>query len=147
MTTALLGDRIVIGNRADELRRMTQWLRESAAALDIPQDLVFQLDVCANEAVYNIISYAYADAGHHEISLELTRTAQGARLVICDDGRPFDPLAAPAHAVAGGLEDAEVGGLGIHLMRSMMARCDYRRAGGINVLSLEARRHHQPGDA
>ena len=31
MTTALLGNRLVIGNDVAELRRMSQWLRDSAA--------------------------------------------------------------------------------------------------------------------
>jgi serine/threonine-protein kinase RsbW len=71
----------------------------------------------------------------------------GARIVIRDDGKPFNPLEMPVHERCGCLADAKVGGLGIHLIRCLMARCDYRREGGINVLTLEAQRKLQPGNA
>ncbi len=138
MTTALLGNRLVIGNDAAELRRMSQWLRDSAAAADIAPDLVFALDHCANEAVINIIDYAYDDAARHDITLELNRTAEGACMVIRDDGKPFNLLQAPEHENCGCIADAKIGGLGIHLIRCLMARCEYRREDGENVLTLEA---------
>jgi len=134
----MLGDRIVITNRIEELRRMSQWLRDSANEADIGTDLLQKLDVCANEAVANIIFYAYDDEKSHDITLELAKTASGAALVIRDDGRPFNPVEAPEHTTPTGLEDAQIGGLGVHLMRRMLSRLDYQRADGINVLYLEA---------
>lgn len=139
MTAAMLGDRLVIGNRVDELRRMSRWLRESARELEIPQDVVFRLELCANEAVFNIISYAYDDTNPHDITLDLRRTGCGATLVICDDGRPFNPLSWPAHRAVTRIEDARAGGLGIHFIRNLMGRCDYRRVENLNELVLEAR--------
>ena len=135
----MLGERLVIGNKVGELRRMSQWLRNSAVAADISQDLICLLDQCANEAVVNIISYAYDDGKHHDLTLGLNRTANGACLVIRDDGKPFNMLEAPERKPPGSLKDAKVGGLGIHVIRRLMTRCDYRRENGINVLSLEAR--------
>ena len=147
MTTAMLGDRIVIGNDVAELRRMTGWLRTCTEAADVPPELVHRLDVCANEAVTNIISYAYDDRARHEITLELTETATGVSLVIRDDGRPFNFMEAPAHGAPASLDEAEIGKLGIHLIRRLMTRCDYRREGGANVLLLEAHPRPQPGNA
>ena len=136
MTTAMLGDRIVISNDVAELRRMTTWLRACADAAEIPPELVHKLDICANEAVTNIISYAYDDGRRHEIALELVETASGVSLVIRDDGKPFNVREAPAHAKPASLDDAEIGSLGIHLMRRLMPHFDYRRENGVNVLSL-----------
>lgn len=138
MTTAILSNRFVMSNDMAELRRMTQWLQGSSKAAGIAPDIVRLLDQCANEAVVNIISYAYEDAKRHDIALELNKTALGACLVIRDDGRPFNMLEAPEREQAASLADAQVGGLGIHLIRRLMSRCDYRREGGNNVLFLEA---------
>jgi anti-sigma regulatory factor (Ser/Thr protein kinase) len=135
-------DRIIIGNRIEELRRMTYWLTDSASAAGMAKDLVMKLDVCANEAVMNIISYAFADSAPHEIVLDLTVISGGARLVIRDGGVPFNPLQLPEHTTPASLEDAEIGGLGVHL-----ARCDYQRDGGENVLCLEARQDPHPANA
>ncbi len=130
-------DRLVIGNDVAELRRMTDWLLASGTASGIARDLVFNLDVCANEAVANIISYAYEDDKHHVIALELNTSAQGACLTIRDDGRPFNLLEVPVHQQPTSLADAKVGGLGVHLIRHLMSKCAYRRENGSNVLVLE----------
>ena len=147
MTTTMFGEQLVIGNSVEDLRRMSQWLTASGVAADIPQDMILVLDFCANEAVFNIISYAYDDAASHDITLELNATQNGAVLVIRDDGRPFNMLAAPEHKIPANLADADVGGLGIHLIRRLIARCDYRRENGTNVLILEAQPKRPAGNA
>jgi len=133
----MLDERIVIANRLDELRRMTQWLHDSAAALGIAEKALFTLDVCANEAVANIISYAFGDRMRHDIALELHKTGTGACLVIRDHGKPFNPLEAPERDLPKAIKDAGIGGLGIHLIKHLMTRCNYERVDGVNVLSLE----------
>lgn len=141
------GDRLVIRNNAAELRRMTQWLCDSAAATAVPEDVVFKLDFCANEAVSNIIFYAYEPGRQSEIVLELNKTENGARLVIRDDGKPFNLLEVSARQLPGSLEEAGIGGLGIHLIRGMVTHCDYRRADGVNVLCFEAEHEPRSGNA
>ena len=143
MTTVTPSTRFVMGNDLAELRRMTQWVQESAGAAGIAPEVVRILDQCANEAVVNIISYAYEDAKRHDITLELNKTAHGASLLIRDDGKPFNMLDVPERTPAADLAGAQIGGLGIHLIRRMAARCDYRREGGFNVLSLEAQPNPQ----
>jgi anti-sigma regulatory factor (Ser/Thr protein kinase) len=145
--TNLLCDRLVIGNDLSELRRMTDWLRTSCESAGVPGDVIYTLDYCANEAVANIISYAYDSPGTRNITLELKETEGGARLVISDDGKPFNVLAAPEHLPPESIEDARIGGLGIHLIRRLITGSEYRRADGLNVLSLEARHNPQQPDA
>jgi anti-sigma regulatory factor (Ser/Thr protein kinase) len=147
MTPAMPGDHIVIGNDVSELRRMTRWLWVSAAEADISHDLVHTLDVVANEAVANIIDYAYEDKGRHDISLELTKTSSGATLVIRDDGKPFNLLEVPEHKIPAGIDDATIGGLGVHLIRRLTTRCEYRREDHFNVLLLEAKHTNQTANA
>ena len=131
-------DHIIIANRTGDLRRMTLWLWSFAAAEKLSDQLAQDLDVCANEAVANIINYAYTDNGTHDISLELTRLPAGVRLVIRDDGNPFNPLQLPEHVMPVNLDDAVIGGLGVHLIRRLMTHCQYERVGASNILSLEA---------
>jgi len=132
------GDRITISNEMAELRRMSEWLVSSGVACGIQKEVLSRLEVCANEAVTNIIRYAYDDSKGRSITLELDKTATGARLVIRDDGKPFNVLESPPHRQPASLADARVGGLGIPLIRRLMSECVYRRENGINVLSLEA---------
>lgn len=126
---------------------MTSWLRASCESAGISKDVAYKLDFCANEAVANIISYAYDGPEPRDITLELNETKGGARLVISDDGKPFNVLAAPEHQPPENIEDARIGGLGIHLIRRLINDCEYRRADGLNVLSLEAQHNPQQRDA
>ena len=131
------GDRLIIRNDMAELRRMGAWLVANGQASEIPPAVLFRLEVCANEAVTNIISYAYDDSAAHDITLELNTTATSASLIIRDDGKPFNMLEAPAHRQPASLADAEIGGLGLPLMRGLMSHCAYQRENGFNVLCLE----------
>jgi len=133
----MLVEQIVIANRLDELRRMTAWLHGSAKAMGVGKDTLFKLDLCANEAVANIVSHAYSDDHRHDIILELHQDAENTSLVIRDDGVPFNPLDMPEHEVPRGLAEAGIGGLGVHLIRKLATRCRYQRVNGLNVLSLE----------
>jgi len=137
MLATMHSERLVIANDLHELRRMTQWLHDSGQALGVAEDALFKLDLCANEAVANIISYAFDDDRRHDISLEMNKTAAGASLVIRDDGRYFNLLDAPAHEAPATLADARIGGLGIHLIKRISSHCSFQRSNGFNELSLE----------
>ena len=57
-------------------------------------------------------------------------------LVISDSGQPFDPTAQPDADVSQSIENRQVGGLGIYLVRSIMDNVSYERNGGKNILSM-----------
>lgn len=117
---------------------MSAWLVAEARALGVPQALVDDLEVCANEAVLNTISYGWDDGGRHQIALRIAADASGVTLEIEDDARPFDPFAAPERADPGSLAEAQVGGLGVRLIRRLMPASRYARREGRNLLTLSA---------
>lgn len=143
----MFSDRLVIGNDLRELRRMSEWLRTACIANGFGSHLLDTLDLCANELVTNIISYAYEDGGAHEIVVELDETGDGARLTVYDDGRPFNILEAPAHEQPASLDQARIGGLGIHLVRRISSGCRYRREHGRNVVAVDLPRQPSPHHA
>jgi len=115
---------------------MSQWLNAAFRHLKLPEILLFKFDLCANEAVTNIISYAFPENGIHEISLRMSFINLVASLEIEDDGIPFNPLDAPQHIQPASLEEAKIGGLGIDLIRHLMDECTYARHNGRNVLKM-----------
>jgi anti-sigma regulatory factor (Ser/Thr protein kinase) len=130
--------RLTLANDLDELRRMSEWLEQSCHALGLTPARASEFDLCANEAVTNIISYGYEAPGRREILLRLARLPAGASLTIEDDGRPFNPLEAQLPARPANLAAAGIGGLGIKLIRGMMAECAYQHLDGKNILTLIA---------
>jgi len=55
-------------------------------------------------------------------------------VAISDDGKAFDPLAAPPPDTSLSVEDRAIGGLGIHLVRELMDDVSYSRETGRNRL-------------
>ena len=114
----------------EELGRRDNW----------PPDLVFRVNLALEELGLNIMDYGLENA-EQEIEITLTSDADSLVIEIMDEGRPFDPLAdAPAPDLDGAVEDRRVGGLGIHLVRTMMDEMRYRREQGKNRLTLVTRK-------
>ena len=129
---------LTIVNHVPELRRMSLWLDAASRQLGLPAGWLFKFDLCAGEAVTNIISYAYPDDSLHEIFLRMSFNGSSASLEIEDDGIPFNPIDAPEHVQPASLEEAKLGGLGIKLMRRNMDQYNYVRRNGRNVLKMTA---------
>lgn len=128
-----------ITNELIELRRMSEWLHNACGSMALPEPVSMNLDLCANEAVANIINYAYKDHDRHEIHMRLELLEnQALCLTIKDDGMPFNPFESLPPAPFDKIENAKIGGLGIHLIRSLMDECNYRRSENKNIVTLSA---------
>jgi anti-sigma regulatory factor (Ser/Thr protein kinase) len=92
--------------------------------------------MCSVEAVTNIVTHAYADDEAHQIRLTLDREAHIVALEIEDDGSPFDPLELARPERPASLADAKIGGLGVHIVRSLSDGLEHRRCGELNRLRL-----------
>lgn len=132
---------LAIANRLDELGRASAWLDRVADSLDLSPEMRFRLDLGLTEAVTNVVAYAYRDSAEHEIRIRLRADGVGVTLEVEDDGVAFDPLQAERPPVPASLAEAPIGGLGIHLIRSMLDECHYRREAGRNRLTMVARPH------
>jgi serine/threonine-protein kinase RsbW len=128
--------RLVIRNQFAELRPMSAWLSETIKAMGGSDENIFNFDLCANEAVTNIISYGYTDQGEHEIILDIAVSGDVLCLSIEDDGSPFNPLEKPEHISPHNLEEAQIGGLGVDLILKIMKECHYTRINGKNIFRM-----------
>jgi|SRR4051812_168133 serine/threonine-protein kinase RsbW len=110
------------------------WARALAEKAGIPQHRIDALDLCIVELVTNVVDHSYrGSSGEIRLDLELGKGA--AVLTVIDKGRAFDPLNAPEPVVPALIEDAPIGGFGIHLVRSTADRCRYQRDAGRNVFT------------
>jgi len=101
----------------------------------------FTLSLVFEELVRNVMRHAYGESDpSREIGIELNE--DGTTVVLCveDDGPAFDPTAAPSVDTAAPVENREEGGLGIHLVRTMVNEVRYERRGGTNAVSVRVPR-------
>jgi len=112
----------------------------SSPLIPVEKDLQFKIRLAVEEAVENVVRYAYDDGrGWLEVNIRLA--ADGLRLVIVlrDAGRPFNPLDAPDPDTSLSAADRGVGGLGIFLCKKLMDQITYSFEDGVNVLTMEKR--------
>jgi anti-sigma regulatory factor (Ser/Thr protein kinase) len=128
---------IRIDNNLSEITRVADMVDDFAARHQFPDEVVFALNVSLDEIVNNIISYGYEDAGHHEIVVRVALARGNVEAIVEDDGKPFDPLAAPAPDLTS--KERDPGGVGLHFVRNLMDEMTYTRSDGINRLRLVKR--------
>lgn len=128
---------IILKNDHAELPRLAEEVESFLAAHDASDSVIFKINLVLDELVTNILSYGYPDqATTHEIAVRLGLQGREVELTIDDDGIAFNPLDAVKPDLEASLEDRVVGGLGVHFMREIMARVEYRREAGHNVLVM-----------
>ena len=92
------------------------------------------------ELVVNVMTHG-SHEGLAEIEVTVTSVDDLVSIQLSDNGVAFDPLTdAPDPEVTGSVEDRHVGGLGVHLVRTMMDSVSYRRCDGRNLLTMTTRR-------
>ena len=127
---------VTVANRLTELERLAHIVDEFCAAHGLSEEMAYHINLALDEVISNVIVHGYTDAQDHEIVTRLTLEGAAMVIEITDDGRPFNPLDVPPVNFAGDPLARPVGGLGLHLVRSLMDSIEYRREDGKNVLVL-----------
>ena len=93
-----------------------------------------QLQVALDEALSNVVKYAWPDGGEHEAIVEIVIEGECVRIRIKDDGLPFDPRQAAAPSADA--PKRRKGGRGIAMIRQLVDQIDYLRTQDQNMLTL-----------
>ncbi len=124
----------------EELSQVNEQVGEFGEQQDWQPDLIFHVQLAIDEVGTNVIEHG-KDAEVNLMEVSLTSDAHSVILEIADDGAPFDPLReAPSPDVTLSLEDRPIGGLGLHLIRTLTDEQSYQRESGKNLLTLVKRR-------
>ena len=126
-----------IANRLAEIDKAGEWAERFCSSHGLPAEARTGLRISLDEALSNIISYAYDDGREHEIALRLTYAEGTLALMVEDDGVPFDPTQAPVAERGGSVMEREVGGLGIEFLKNLNDQVAYERVDGRNRLVLK----------
>ena len=129
--------RLIMKNEMTEVARLRTFFFSVCREHDIDEETAKTLNLALEEWVANVISYAYPKGmrGHVEVTVDVANNVL--TLVIKDHGTAFDPTQHEEVDIDAGLDDRAIGGLGIHLVRTIMDTVDYQRtADGYNRLVL-----------
>jgi anti-sigma regulatory factor (Ser/Thr protein kinase) len=128
---------LTLKNKVDELNTLSVWINDDIATLfKISEKTVFKIDLILTELIANIISYAYPTQCESKIEIKCHYYQDNIEIEIEDSGIPFNPLAAPDVVLPKTLAEADIGGLGIHLVRHYIDEGNYQRKNDKNIFSM-----------
>ena len=133
MTTSL---QLILQNDLAEIDHASGKCEVFAEDHGVDKATIRSCKVVFDEILNNIISYGYEDQGEHEIGILVNLSSGRLVVQITDDGIPFNPLGTDPPDVTASLGDRKIGGLGVHLIRSMMDEVSYRRHVNTNVVTF-----------
>ena len=128
--------KLILQNEVVEISKLAIFIEELGEEFGLSPELVFNLNLVLEEAVSNVILYAYPKEEHQTISLIARKKDNQLIFVLTDSGKEFDPTQAPDADITLSAEDRPIGGLGIFLIRQIMNTVEYQRIEGKNVLTL-----------
>ena len=128
--------RMTIGADLGQVAGVGAAFAEFADAHAVPAAIRRSLSVALDDLLNNTIAYGFAGREGGEVRVEVELRADRLCATLTDDGRPFNPLDTAAPDTGLSVEERQVGGLGIHLVRRMMDEVGYQRRGDHNVVTL-----------
>lgn len=121
------------------LPKMLRFVKDAAKKVGLQPKAIKQVELAAEEALVNIISYAYKETPKGPIKVSYTASPDGKKLLleIMDKGVPFNPIEEPVESPRDlSLSERKVGGLGRFFISKLLDQVTYERKGNFNVLKL-----------
>lgn len=135
--TIILDEAITLSNDLKQVPELNSFVKSVGERLNLEPSLSSQLMLAVEEAVVNVMSYAYPIGSVGEISVDARATEQSLKFIITDEGKAFDPTIGGNADITLSVEDRPIGGLGILLVKKLMDSVNYERINGKNVLTLK----------
>ncbi len=108
---------------------------------DWPPALTYQVELILEELCINVINHGEVD-GTQPIKVDIASDASSIKIEILDNGKAFDPTQdAPMPEQITDIDEAEIGGWGVHLAHTFSDEMHYRRESDMNCLTLVKRRN------
>ncbi|MBQ3733586.1 MAG: SpoIIE family protein phosphatase [Bacteroidales bacterium] len=138
------GFTLTLTNDINELNRLEPFLEDFFNKNSLDPSLLSSLDLALEEALANVIMYAYPEGEKGEVTLTANVADNAICMEIKDKGMPFNPLQQQEANLDVPLKERQIGGLGIHLIKEIMDEVTYAYENGHNVLQMQLYRKPLP---
>ena len=121
-------------SRVDEV---TDFINAELEAHDVPMKTIMQIDIAVEEIFVNIAHYAYhPEVGTAAVTVAVLDAPPCVEIRLTDRGKPYDPLQREDPDVTLGVEDRQIGGLGVYMVKKSMDEVTYTYQDGQNILTI-----------
>lgn len=124
----------VISNNPKDLNQFLETLGSRLEEIDLELVVATRVQVCLDEMLSNAIKYGYPPEKTGQIEVSITYETDEIVVSVTDDGVTFDPFTRDdLDSLDLDIEDREIGGLGIHIVKNMASRVDHQRQNNRNI--------------
>ncbi len=120
----------------EQIQKVSEKIEQCMKSHGWAEDAVLDVQLAVEEAVTNAILHGY-DGTSGTIAIRIETSPHHIAVEIADDAPAFDPLSVPDPDIDADLEDRQIGGLGIFLIRRVMDEVSYRYEKNKNILVME----------
>jgi anti-sigma regulatory factor (Ser/Thr protein kinase) len=129
--------KLTLPNDIETIPQMSEFVEMACEEAGFDISTTMSLNLAIEEAVVNVMSYAYPEGERGYVDIEVSAENGGITFRIIDSGKPFDPTSQGEVDTTLSAEQRSIGGLGIHLVRSIMDSVTYQRDAYMNILTLQ----------
>lgn len=127
---------VTLANDVQDIPQLAAFVDEVCEAVGFDSILTMQMNLAMEEAVVNVMNYAYPKGTKGDVCIEAKAENGELQFMIVDSGTPFDPTAKEDVDTTLSAEERPIGGLGIFLVRQLMDDISYEYKDGKNMLTL-----------
>lgn len=131
-------DAIVVDAKIENTQSVIEYVNKLLDANDCNHEAKMKIDVAIDELFSNICHYAYKPEQSGKAKIVVDFCDENSVTIIFEDrGIPYDPLKKPDPDAKAALEDRQIGGLGIFIVKKTMDSMEYKNVNGHNVLKIK----------
>ena len=122
----------------ENVPKVTEFIDRKLEEFNCPLKAQTQIDIAIDELFSNIAKYAYhPGVGPATVRVEVEEDPMAVVVTFIDNGQPYDPLKTEDPDLTLSVEEREIGGLGIYVVKKTMDEISYEYKDGQNILRIK----------
>lgn len=131
-------EKLTIDAKVENLAIVTEFITSSLEEKDCSIKIIMQMELVIEEIFVNVSSYAYSpNIGSVTICKEFEDAPQAVIITFIDSGVSYNPLEHEDPDINAGIDERDIGGLGIFLVKKNVNEISYERKDGKNILTIK----------
>ena len=127
--------KLAVKAKMENYDKCAAFIEEQLEAAHFDRKTTLKVITACEEIIVNVMNYAYAD-GEGDLQIAFDDAVDYIKITFIDNGKPFNPFAEPDADVSLSLEERDIGGLGILMVKKLMDSVEYEYRDQQNVLTI-----------